>query len=325
MSKKMYWNRRDFLKTSALGAAAFTAPWVWSPKKAFAATPAFGKAKHVIIFYAGGGMRTSCVFNGDNSLQYNPYGINSNAGTEWGVSNLFGDVARPLSLWEPGDVLPSFVDMAKDVAVLGTVDHLPGYNGNGDGSHNTCGLRIATGRPDGVTGVLSYIGEHAYQTNEKYVPTFIVGNQARLFGLGVGQYAQFRPVALGDAGDFSTLTGSVESDGTGLSWNSDIEQWLDQKFMLNRPYHSRQKVRSFLQAKKDAVEFIDTFLDPALQVTSNPEAELGGLRTSSCWNSSRIITGDSGQPWRFDFSRSDHLLLPSARVDMTTTPTNKCH
>jgi len=276
-NKKHDLKRRDFLKTAAVGAAAAAAPWVWIPKKSFAATPAFGKAKHVIIFYAGGGMRTSCVFNGDNSLQYNPYGINSNSGTEWGVSNLFGDTSVPLSLWEPGDVLPSFVNMSKDVAVLGTVDHLPGYAGNGDGSHNTCGLRISTGRPDGVNGILSYIGEWAYQTQEKYVPTFIVGNQARLFGLGVGQYAQFRPVALGGADDFSTLTGTLETDGTGLSWNSEIEQWLDSKFMMQRPYHARQRVKSFLQAKKDALDFIDTFMDPALQVTSNPTAEYGGI------------------------------------------------
>ena len=61
-------------------------------------------------------------------------------------------------------------------------------------------------------------------------------------------------------------------------WNSDIEQWLDQKFMLNRPYHSRQKVRSFLQAKGH--EFIDTFLDPALQVTES-RSGTGRLRTAA--------------------------------------------
>jgi len=136
---------------------------------------------------------------------------------------------------------------------------------------------MSTGYANGINGVLSFIGEYAYHTQDKYIPPFIVGNQARLFGLGAGKYSQFRPVMLGGANDFSLLTGGLDVEGGGLGWNSPSEMGLDTSFVKGRHYHMRQTINTFLQAKTDAVDFIDTFMDPALQITTDPEAELHGV------------------------------------------------
>ena len=277
MSKKSnHLSRRGFLKAATIGAGAIAAPWVWIPKTAFAVSPAFGKAKHVIVFFAGGGMRTSGVFNGDVAKQFNPYGI-LNTKADWGVSSLFSTEPVELTTWGPGDVVPSFPDIAHEVAMLGAVDHAPGYMGGGITSHNTTPLRMATGYPGGLNSFFSHVGQWKAATSEKYIPPFVVGNQARTFAMGVGEQALYRAVTLSGPGDFSQLTGDFDADDSGLSWNSELEKALDTSFMDSRPYHVRQKVKGTMQAKDDAMEFLETFLDPALHLTTQPDAGIGGI------------------------------------------------
>ena len=67
-------NRRDFLKLSA---AATVAPMLWLPRRAYAASPGFGLAKHVLVLHAKGGIRSHNVFNAVGyTSPHSPYAVN---------------------------------------------------------------------------------------------------------------------------------------------------------------------------------------------------------------------------------------------------------
>jgi hypothetical protein len=270
-------SRRNLLAAAGTGITALVAPWIWVPKRAFAKTSAFGKAKHVLVLYAGGGMRGTAVFNAECAKEFNPYGYypRSQTKTEWGVSRLFTDESMALPSF--GDeALPSFLTVAQDIAVLPTVDHVPDYAGGGDGSHNSAPLRMATGYPDGLTSWLTLVGRHVLQKNSRAIPPFVVGDPARVFGLAAGEMAMYRPVMLGSENDFDRLSGSLSTEG-GLGWAVRLEQALDDAVQTSRPYRGRRAVGAYMQSKEDANAFLETFLSPALQLDREPEATLGGL------------------------------------------------
>ena len=130
-------NRRDFLKVSA---AAAVAPWIWIPKKAFAAsTPGFGLAKHVLVLYAKGGMRSHCTFNAVGAPNVNPFGIGAaKTGRQWSIGGAIGsDQIQTSSL----GVLPSFAEISDDVSVLACVDHNP--TGSNDIDHRSSSVARA--------------------------------------------------------------------------------------------------------------------------------------------------------------------------------------
>src|SRR4051794_34006815 len=102
-------SRRDFLGYSGLGLSALAAH-IWIPKKAFAAPPPVGTVKRILILHAGGGMRSTALFNADVAPQWNPFGKISSgdldatgqpllaSGARWGVGSLLAGDKMPVSL-----------------------------------------------------------------------------------------------------------------------------------------------------------------------------------------------------------------------------------
>ena len=135
-------NRRDFAK---LAAAAAIAPTLYLPRRAYAATPGFGAAKHVLVLFAQGGFRSHCTFNAVGEYpKFNPFGVHPDvvAGRQWKLGAAVGSES-----WGGATVgaVPSFASISGDVTVLGCVDHTPGEPPDRD--HFTAIRRIATGTP----------------------------------------------------------------------------------------------------------------------------------------------------------------------------------
>src|SRR5688500_17673415 len=82
-------SRRTFLGAAAGAATVAASPWFWVKKSFAQSTPGFGSAKHVLILYAAGGLRSTPLFNADASFQHNPFG-RANSTAEWGVGNVLG-------------------------------------------------------------------------------------------------------------------------------------------------------------------------------------------------------------------------------------------
>ncbi len=261
-------NRRDFLK---LGAAAAVAPWIWIPKKAFAAsTPGFGTAKHVLVLYAKGGMRSHCTFNAVGTIEHNPFGAGAVlGGRQWSIGAAVG--SDPIQTSTRG-VLPSFADISADVTVLASVDHNPG--GANDTDHRTASNRIATGAPDGTDGLLARIGRDfpLYANGFSLAAVPPVEISPTEFGQGQGVYASSRPLSL-----FSAQGSFAGDKPIGKGWKMDARATLDQQFKSTRSRAFRSRLDNFLVSKKNAAIFADMLKDPLLSVLSAPTATDAGF------------------------------------------------
>lgn len=259
-------NRRDFLK---IGAAAAVAPWIWIPKRAFAAsTPGFGLAKHVLVLYAKGGMRSHCTFNAVGTPDVNPFGTGAaKAGRDWSIGAAIGSEQIQTSTL---GVLPSFAEISDDVTVLASVDHNPG--GGNDVDHRTSSNRIATGFPDGTDGLLSRLGRdlplYANGFSLSAVPPVEISPTE--FGFGSGVYATTRPLSLYSA------AGSFAADKpVGKGWKIAARAALDERYKSTRSRAFRFRLNNFLVAKQNVATFADMLKDPKLAVLSQPTATDG--------------------------------------------------
>src|SRR5436190_9720840 len=118
-------SRRTILRALA-GAAAL--PFI--PRRASAAGPALdalrGKAKHVLILNAAGGLRTAPLFNAATSTAHNPYGIAASEGaSEWRAGLLLASPRTALTTFTAGTSLAPCSELSGDIAVLAGVDHQP--------------------------------------------------------------------------------------------------------------------------------------------------------------------------------------------------------
>src|SRR5688500_18760824 len=117
-------SRRTLLKGAAAGALA--GPWFWVKKSFAQSTPGFGAAKHVLILYAGGGLRSVPLFNADVSFGNNPFGkANVAPNVEWSPGTLLGTEPIDLFTFGDGSRLPPVPQIAGDIAVIAGVDHNP--------------------------------------------------------------------------------------------------------------------------------------------------------------------------------------------------------
>lgn len=260
--------RRDFLKLSALSAAALAAPTILVPRYA-RATEAFGAARHVLVLFAKGGMRSHCMFNAVGAFEHNPFGSQSAApGTEWTLGAACGDVDLSTSL----GVVPSFAKVTADVAVLACVDHNPG--GAPDVGHDTATRRIGTGDMDGRNGLLSVVGAHhplyAQGFSREALPPVEIG--ATDFGLGAGDYASRRPITLNGAG-----AGFLSDRPVGRGWKIGAREALDRRFLSRRSRAFARRLDSFHLSKTNVALFADLLMDPRLSLYDAPEAEDAGV------------------------------------------------
>src|SRR5688572_9411384 len=185
-------SRRTLLKGAAAGALA--GPWFWVKKSFAQSTPGFGVAKHVLVLYAGGGLRSVPLFNADVAHQHNPFGKAPQlSGVEWSPGSLLGtDRIDLFSFGDSSQLLPVH-EIAQDITVLAGVDHDP-FSDRAVIDHGEGDMKV-TGVSD-EAGLLSIIHrEHpGYRDGSLVLPPFDVGLST--FGRGGGDFAGYRPVAV---------------------------------------------------------------------------------------------------------------------------------
>lgn len=258
-------DRRKFL----ISTGALALPTLWIPRRARAATRAFGEVDHLLVLFARGGLRSHCLFNAVGTEQHNPFGVQTAAeGTSWTLGAACGADDIRTSF----ETVPSFAKVTNDVAVLACVDHNPG--GTPDVDHRTATNRIATGSPNGENGLLSVIGRHkpGFEngfSRDRLPPVEI---QPSELGSGVGDYAKTRPLSLVDA------SGSFASDfPVGKGWKQSARIVLDDAFRNRRSPAFRDRFAEFSRAKGYTREFADVLADPRLDVVGAPDAEADGF------------------------------------------------
>lgn len=263
-------NRRNFLKLSA--AAASVGPTLLLPRFAHA-TPGFGLTKHVLVLYAKGGFRSHCTFNAvGEQMRHNPFGVApALAGRQWALGAAAGDDSFTGSL----GTVPSFRSISNEVTVLGCVDHTPGESADVD--HRTAANRIATGRPDGMTGALAMIGrDHPMYENgftlEAVPPVEINPTE---FGIGSGSFATTRPLAVASAD--AGFAGADGAGSLGEGWKMQARAALDERFRARRSRSYRPRISQFLTSKANAATFAEMLQEARLQVLSSPDASDAGV------------------------------------------------
>lgn len=264
-------NRRNFLKLSA--AAASVGPTILIPRFAHA-TPGFGLTKHVLVLYAKGGFRSHCTFNAvGEQMRHNPFGVApALAGRDWALGAAAGDDSFTSSL----GTVPSFRSISDEVTVLGCVDHVPGQSADVD--HRTAANRIATGLPDGTTGVLSVIGRDHPMYGDGFTIDAVppVEINPTEFGLGSGSFATTRPLAVASAASgFAGAAGAGSMLGKG--WKMEARAGLDERFRARRSRSYRPRISQFLTSKTNAAIFADLLQDPRLQVLTAPTESDAGV------------------------------------------------
>lgn len=263
--------RRSFLHyTAGAGAVLAGLPAMLIPRRARGATRAFGEAKHVLVLFAKGGFRSHCTFNAVGTQQHNPFGSQpAQEGTEWRLGAACGADDLRTSL----GVVPAFAKITREVAVISSVDHLPGQAAV-DVDHRTAVNRITTGDPEGTIGLLARIGKHlplyAGGFSDRAIPPIEINPTE--FGLGTGDYAATRPLSVLGAG--SSFTSELP---IGQGWKLDAREVLDRRFRERRSRAYRPRLSNFLRSKEYAGLLSGVLADPLLDVVNMPEASGNGL------------------------------------------------
>jgi len=311
--------RRSFLKASlgALGLAAASPFFIGRGQGAYANTPAFGKAKHLIYIRLRGGFRFTTAFNAAVADAFNPFGLATGVadGTSWGVSNLFenksfldgDDGAKRVALG-----MASVPSIANRITVVPCVDHEP-TSGSADGNHGSGLDRFWLGSVDGQAGFFSLIN---YGLRERYaattaaggiaMPAFCLGDSG--MGRGLGIYAAHRPPVVQN-GSF---------DGFGLStedrvptWARDLSRMKDESLRDRLRGQSRASVDAFVETRRATTRFAEIFRSPILQTKRGTDL-IDGVSHDEL----KLLLGDdsAGQNLRLAL-RLFHFGCPAVYID----------
>jgi len=256
--------RRSFLQLAATSAAVVAAPTLFLPRRARAATAAFGAIRHVLILHAQGGFRSHATFNAVGTFQHNPFGVQAvAAGTQWVLGAACGRVSYETSL----GIVPAFADVTNDVCVLPCVDSNP--DGPPEVDH-VAGHRIAcTGFASGETGLLSVVGAHhsLYANGFSAAVMPPVEIVATDMGLGAGSYGERRPLTILGA-NAAASGGLAVEDG----WHTEARRRLDESFLKRRSRAYAKRLKNYRTSKQNAAIFAAMLQDPKLDVLNAPEA-----------------------------------------------------
>ena len=311
-------SRRTLLKgLGVFGASA----WVWVPRKSFAAaTPGFGTAKHVIILYAGGGLRSAPLFNADAGFQHNPFGRAMNVApeVEWGVGSILG--TQPVDLFTFGDTpiqLPPVPAIAQDIAVIAGVDHEPGSQMNPQ-DHFTGDMALTGGDVDSTTGLLARVHrDHpGYVNGSVALPPFDLGLSN--FARGAGDFAAYRPIALQSASSFTGRSGNGDTAGRG-AWARTLRETRDERFIAKRSPHVRPYLGAARDAKLNSKNYAAMLRNPALDHIGAPEGTLGGVTNQQLLEVLQGNPGGGGEMGSFGLEtafalRAVQLGVPAVSV-----------
>ncbi|MCA9681677.1 MAG: DUF1501 domain-containing protein [Myxococcales bacterium] len=279
MNSKLNTSRRDFLRLGLGGlAVASAAPMLWIPKLSKAGQIPAAKDNYLIVINLDGGARTVPMFNAGVDERWNPYGTQMAAeGTEWAVGGVFS--ADPFTDAAPvlGFDVPSLPQIADEICVIGTVDHVPGA-ATGIGNHATARNIIASGREGGGPSLLSMIyhghGKYNVGVGEPTFPPVVIGTGGATlpFGAPMGSLA---PVMVPSFSEFQAQSG--DNGGAQPAWARKLEESLDGAAALRRSNRDRELLERIKQGKANVESFKAVFTNPALDVAGSPDAMMNGL------------------------------------------------
>ena len=299
----LHGSRRRFLTSAGLACAALTTT-LWLPKSSRGAPT--GSVKRVIIVLCGGGVRWTSTFDGQEDPSINPWGVapwgalgSSAPAPSWGFGRMLmqvpvsqgatdweGDIFPHLSSddfyntqhsvlpsWD-GAVMPTFADIAHETAVV-RLNNNPAGEVNVD--HNAAGICLFTGSTAGgsagmATSIYEALKRQLGANIDQYypLPPIATGGGAG-FGVGVGDWASSRPIALPTA----TLLPTRDPTKSVSAWGRRAELTLDADFGASLPDYNARKVADFINDKHNAELYGGPLLEPALRVLDNPGEALG--------------------------------------------------
>lgn len=267
-------SRRNFLKSAATGAAIVSAPWVWAKKSYAQSTPGFGSAKHVLILYAGGGLRSAPLFNADVAKQFNPFGkVEPRAGVEWSPGTLLG--TTPTDLFTYGDPvqMPSVAAIAHDIAVVAGLDHVP-LSDRAVQDHIEGDMRVTNPIEDAGLLTLIHRDHPGYINGSLALPPFDIGLSN--FARGENDFAGYRAIAVQSASEFAGRSqGSEQAERA--EWARTLRNLRDTRYIEKRSPHVQPYLTAAKDAKINSKIYAAALRNPALDLVMVPEAELGGV------------------------------------------------
>jgi hypothetical protein len=285
----------------------------------------------LLILHAGGGARTTCLFNANVAPRYNPFGVVSASdvdasGTpllassvQWGVGRALlgldtGQSAstlspRTLSTWN-GATLPFVSQIANQVSVLGAVDHDP-TQPQGDHDHRSATLRMCTGAPDGRVGLLTILTkELGKESGAPFrLPPVIVGGSgplgASVYGIADRANARYKPIQLNGPADFEPPAASSGA-APDPPWVMSLEPQLDDAYAQVRPNALAGRAVDYIVAKQLGLEYSTALSADSLRI-SYADATLGTLRNGTPLSNAMIaelfglpVNGQTSSTDRFD-------------------------
>ncbi|HKA90799.1 MAG TPA: hypothetical protein VKE22_24220, partial [Haliangiales bacterium] len=273
-------SRRAFVGLGAAGLAT-----LWLPRRPRAA-PAAATVKRLLLLHAGGGMRSTALFNAGVAPQWNPFGILASTdkdstgapllapGVAWGVGKALVGDATPIKLAQwGGATLPLVSQIADRITVLGAVDHDPTASA-GDDNHYSATIRMCTGQQNGLNGLLTILSKEL--DGAPLAPTIVGGAGpigASVYGAGAGDLARYRPIYLNGPTDFRypRTAGAAADPG----YVAAAEAALDADVTASRPLALGGRAASFIIAKKLGLKYGAVLAHDALRILYLPAASLG--------------------------------------------------
>lgn len=309
-------SRRAFLG-GLMGAAALAPFYVGRGRRAFAKTPAFGSAKHLIYIRLRGGFRFTTAFNGAVAEQYNPFGLATGiaSGAEWGVSRLlsnasFLDGDEGTRRRELG--MRPVPEVADRMTVVPCVDHEPTSAG-ADGNHGSGLERYWTGSVGGEASFFTLINyglrerfTAATADGEVAIPAFCLGDSGMARGLGL--FAAHRPPVV-QSGSFDGF--GISTEDTVPGWARNLSRMQDERHRERLKGDSRALVDAYLETRKATVRFAEIFQSPTLK-TGSGTTPIDGVTHDEL----RLVFGDSeaGRNIRLAL-RLFHFGCPAVYID----------
>jgi hypothetical protein len=282
------------------GALAAAGPLIFE-RRARAQFSYFGSAEHVLILYAGGGLRTPPLFYADVAEGLNPFGHEEGARAQWTP----GAIARwPSVQLSTGEVLPSLVDIASDIAVIAGVDHDPQAS-IAPTTHADADLRLTSGMNDGGdSGLLSIIhrDHQGYRDKTLALPPFDLGRSS--FARAGGAFAGFEPMMIGSAAELTGRSkGTIPSEHA--AWAAPLRDQRDAALASERPPFASRMVGALRDARTGSRVFARVLADPALDLLGDPSALLGGITNAEMLE---VLGGGASSKWGLEVALALRLL-----------------
>jgi len=275
-----------------VAAPVLAAPWVWTPKLAYAGPATRGLVKHLLYIRLSGGFRFTAAFNADVADEFNPFGVARNlpSGTEWSPSQLLESdafLADAAGETRRGLGMQRVIEFANRIALVPCVDHEPGAS-SADGSHGSGLERYYTGLVGGDTSIFTMIN---YGLRDREPVNGNVALPAMSFGdsgmaRGFGQYAAYRsPVIQGNG-----------FEGFGFDAANALPAWaapmdrMDESLQKRLHPSARAPVDAYIESRRATTQFANIFNDASLKVGDDSPDVVDGISNQQL----NAMLGDRG-------------------------------